>query len=488
MPRLEVPISNGFYVLPSLPIANQECINWIPVLSEFPSLSQRQLLGSAGIQLITDTGGGVADVNRGFHVKNNIPYFVNGTLFYRLDRSVSPEGVETFTSTPLGTVSGSTRVSMADNGTQLMILVPGGSGYIYDEDDIGSEFQEITDPDFLANGNPQIVVFIDGYFACSTDTKKWIISNLNNGLAWDALDFGSAESDPDTIVAPVVHNNQIFILGSETTEGFQNIGGAGFPFQRNNIFLDKGCYAPFSLISTNQQFFMIGGGKNEKAAIWSYQGGGYRKISTRVIDSVLHDYSQAVLNSAFSMAWASKGQFYVAFVFIDRAFVYNMTTGLWHEQKSGIPDEETNDIDQTRWRVNSLVTGYGYTLVGDAIDGRIGILDEDIYQEYENDIIRVFSCQPLSNLGQRIRLPWIELTMESGVGDNEVIEPQVSLAISEDAKVFGYERNRSMGKVGEYWKRAIWRKNGRVPRFAILKFRMSDPVKPVVIKLEVDAT
>ena len=40
-----------------------------------------------------------------------------------------------------------------------------------------------------------------------------------------------------------------------------------------------------------------------------------------------------------------------------------------------------------------------------------------------------------------------------------------------------------MGKVGEYDKRLIWRRNGRASRFELFKFTMSDPVKPVLIQL-----
>lgn len=481
--RVEIPISNGFYISDSLPIGHQECVNLIPVVQQVTTLSERQLLGSAGIRQITTAGSTVNEINRGAHVMAGIPYFVQGGTLYRLDRSIV-DGVETYSLTALTplSITGSGRVSMADNGYQLMILDPGGRGFIYNKDTDVIE-RIITGPFADASGYfPQYVVFVDGYFAVSTDQKQWFISNLNDGMTWDILDSGSAEADPDPIVAPIVHNNQVFMLGTETTEGFQNIGGSGFPFQRSNLFLDKGCYAPFSLVSTNQRFFMIGGGENERPAIWSYEGGNYARISTNAIDNILNDYSDAVLNAAFALSWANRGQYFVSFTFPDRTLVYNSTTGLWNEQKSGIPDL-LGDNYQTRWRVNSLVTAYGYTLVGDSQDGRIGILDIDEFTEYGNNIIRVFSPQPLANQGNSFRIASVELTMESGVG-NGVPEPLVSMSISEDLKTFQYERSRKIGAIGKYGQRIIWRKLGRIPRFAILKFRISDPIKPVVIKLE----
>lgn len=474
-----IPISNGFYVSESLPISAQECVNFYPVTQQVSALSDAQLYGSPGIRLITDSGGGVNDINRGLHVMSGIPYLINGTILYRLDRSLIA-GIETFSLISLGTIEGTGRLSIADNGTQMMILIPGGKGYIYT---VSGGLVEITDPDFRASGDPQYVVFIDGYFACSTDSKTWIVSNLGDGTAWDALDFGSAEADPDIIVSPVVHNNVIFITGSETTEAFQNIGGSGFPFQRSGIFLDKGCYAPFSLISTNQRFLMIGGGKNEQAAVWSYQNGQYSKISTLAIDNVLNSYSEAVLNAAFAVSWSKKGQYFVAFSFVDRTFCYNMTTGKWNELKSAIVDE-FGDIQQERWRVNSMITAYGYVIVGDSQDGRIGILDNDIYQEYGQNITRVFATQPLFKVDS-FRIPMIELTLEAGIGDGTE-EPLISMAISEDGKIWQYERTRKIGRIGEYKRRSIWYKNGRIPKFAVFRFRISDPIKPVVIRLDMD--
>jgi len=484
---IEIPISNGFYVSDSLPIGHQECVNLIPVIQQVTVLSERQLIGTAGITQIVTAGSTSSEANRGAHVMAGSPYFVQGNILYRLDRAII-SGVETFSLVQVGTspiaITGSGRVSMADNGTQLMILVPGGDGFIYNKDT--DDLDKITSGPFDVTNNvyPQYVVFVDGYFAVNTDVKQWYISNLNDGTTWDILDFGSAEADPDPIVAPIVHNNQIFMLGSETTEGFQNIGGSGFPFQRSNRYLDKGCYSPFTLVSTNQRFFMIGGGVNERPAVWAYEGGSYEKISTTAIDNVLNDYSDAVLNAAFALSWANRGQYFVSFTFPDRTFVYNSTTGLWHEQKSGIANS-VGDIEQTRWRVSDMVTAYGYTIVGDYVDGRIGIMDIDTYTEYGTNIVRVFSPQPISNKGKSFRISQVELTMESGVG-NGVPEPLVSMAISEDLKTFQYERSRKIGAIGKYGQRTIWRKLGRVPRFAIFKFRISDPVKPAIIKLEMD--
>jgi len=472
-----LPITTGYYESRSLPISHQQCVNWYPsrVLDgQVPEC----MFGTPGLMQIATTGE-VQQQNRGAHVKNGIPYFVNGTTLYSLTRSYDITGAEVFTTNILGTIESTGRVSMCDNGTQLMILVPNGKGYIYNEN-AGTPFQQITDADFVANGSPQYAVFCDGYFVVTTDSKKWIISNLNDGLSWNALDFASAESDPDAIVAPAVVKNQVFLTGSETTEGYQNIGGFGFPFQRSNLFIDKGCYAPFSIVTANNTFYMIGGGTNEDPAIWMYQSASFVKISTDAIDKILSDYTDSELKGAWGWTYSQDGNIFIGWSLFDRTIVFDFTTGKWHERNSRVIETQDN------WRVASFVKAYGRLLVGDVHDGRIGEVKTDLYTEYDGAVVRTIATRPFTKEGRPFTVPFLELTMESGVGTATVENPQVGLAISRDGKIFNYDRNRSIGKKGRYEHRIIWRRNGVFDRWCVLRFTLSDPVKPVIIKLEAE--
>ena len=83
-------------------------------------------------------------------------------------------------------------------------------------------------------------------------------------------------------------------------------------------------------------------------------------------------------------------------------------------------------------------------------------------------------------------VPEIELTVESGVGNAAAPDPQIGMARSRNAKTWSDTRFRSIGKIGEYNHRAIWRRNGRSARFELFRFTMSDPVKPVIIQMTAD--
>jgi hypothetical protein len=67
-----------------------------------------------------------------------------------------------------------------------------------------------------------------------------------------------------------------------------------------------------------------------------------------------------------------------------------------------------------------------------------------------------------------------------------VENPVITLERSQDGKTWSDARARSIGKIGEYDRRVIWRRNGRVSRFEIFRFTLTDAVKPVILQLDAE--
>ena len=230
----------------------------------------------------------------------------------------------------------------------------------------------------------------------------------------------------------------------------------------------------------------IGGGVNESPAIWAFSGNTAEKVSTTAIDSILQKMPTEEIQGAFAYSFAQSGAYFAGFTFDTITLEFNTVTNKWNTRTSLVTDAR-GEVSIQRWRANSVVTAYNRVLCGDAIDGRIGDMRRDIYTEYGGEILRVFSTQPFANQGTSFFVPNLELTMESGVGlEGVTVEPQIRLSYSKDAKTFNNEIWRGFGKIGEYFRRAIWRRLGRFSRFAVFRFEMSEPVKPVIIKLEAD--
>jgi len=475
MPDIPLPIANGFYKSDSLPVSAQECLNYYPNLVQTEGLNREICFGTPGLDQLVTTGSTSQSINRGSHRLGDTAYEVNGNSLVRVNSD--------FTTDIRGTITGSGRVSMADNGSQLMILVPGGDGFIFTQNP--DSFATITDPGFTANGAPQHVVYIDGFFCCTTDTKKFIISALNNGLAYDSSDFGTAEADPDKIVAPVVFLNQLWIGGSETFEQFSNQGGTDFPFLKTGLIYQKGVFSAFSLINSNNTFMWIGGGKEESPAVWQSGGNFPEKVSDTGIDTLLERTTQTELEESFAVSYAQSGAYFVGFSLPDTTIFINTINGRWHERKSVIlrPD---GVVEIVRWRVNSIVSAYGKLLVGDSQDGRIGSMDVDVFQEYGEPMFRRIATQPFQNNMNSFSVPSLELTVESGTGNANSPEPIMRLDRSLDGKKFTYERQRKIGRIGESEKRLVWTRNGRARRFEVFRFTTTSSSKSVIIQLTAD--
>ena len=460
---MRYPIGGGFYEAHSPVVSHQTCTNFYVSITQTATPFDKVLIGCAGIKQLATSGTGSGNMNRGSLVFEDAPYFVNGITLYRLNRTAT----DVYNLETIGTITGSGPVSMAQNGRQLMIVVPGSKGYIYD-----GTLTEITDSDFTASGLPQTVVFLDAYFVVTTDQKKFIVSALNDGTSWDALDFGSAETDPDSIVAGHVLRNQLMIFGTLTLEPFNNIGGAGFPFQRvPGAVVDKGLSSPFAVVSSNDVMMWLGAGENEQPSIWRSAGRQPEKIATTAIDLAIQSHTDAEISNAYAWTYGDAGAFFTGFVIGDDTFIHDSVSGQWHERKSYI------NGDLGRWRANSMVKAYGEILVGDNQDGRIGQLDFDTYGEYGNDIFRQFSVAPLDTEGHEGFVSELELTMDAGVGNSTVTDPVVNMDYTDNGYTWSNPREMPIGKKGEYERRAIWRRLGKIPRYRTFRFTITDQVK-----------
>ena len=340
---VSIPFAQGFYQSPSLDISNQQCVNFYPNIAQTGTPFSETLLGTAGIRGVLSTGK-IKQANRGGWVKSGSPYFVNGTTLYRVDFAIV-NGEEQWSSIPLGTIDGEERCLFADNGVQLVVLVPNGKGYVLDES-AATPFQEITDTDFTTtNGKPVSIAYLDGFFVVSTDEKKIKVSAINNALSWNPLNFSGAEADPDDIVGLNVFRNQLYVIGTETTEPFANAGLAGFPFQRiQGGVVPKGMSSVYAAINTSDAYMWLGSGRGETPAIWLLSGGTPQKVSTTAIDALISKLAPEEISDCFAWSYGEAGAYFVGFTFNSITLVYDLITSRWHERESIIPNSNMRSL------------------------------------------------------------------------------------------------------------------------------------------------
>lgn len=486
MPVVTLPLAQGYYVSESLPLSAQVCVNMYPSIPETLTITEANLFGIPGIELLADAG--TSNTNRGAHVFNDVPYFVNGTELYKLILTFDALGAEIFTLTQVGAsgvIPGSERVFMSDNGTQLCIAVPEltaqFNSFIVDTSDVVTQ---ISDGDF--DGPVAGVVFANGFFLFpKKDGNKFFKSALRNGLAYNALDFADAEADPDPIKALAVYRNQLFVMGSKTMEGFQIVPTVDFPYINSGIVEQKGLISPATIKEVEGMLFWLGGAAREKPQILMYDGAQPQAISTRAIEAALRTFSTNDLEMAFSWDYSEDGSDFIAFTFPTTTFVFDLSTQAWHERKS-----ENDEGQKVSYRISNIVEAYSFLLAGDILNGNIGRISKDVFTEYGTTIEARVILPPIDNSGDRTFVNRVELVAETGVGlvpNQQGDDPEIRLIWSDDGgRTFEDPISETLGAIGEYFHRPYWTELGSFQRSRMFGLLMSDPVKRTFIKFEVD--
>lgn len=484
----EIPLGGSFYKMNSKPISAQECVGLYSNIPEVLAPSKKQLLIPAGIKLATTAGEN--SFNRGAHVFNAKPYFVQGSQLYRVDQTVDGFGDTSYAPVLVSgatTLPGSERVIMADNGQeggQMMVVLPDYdtkfNAFIYT---VAGGLVAVSDTDF--DGPVSDVNYIDGYFEFTKKNgQKFFISDLRDGETYLSTDFEAAEADPDYNVRSFVLKNQLYVFGQQTMQGFQNVGGAGFPFVYiQGYVFSKGLVSLYAISEVDDRMVFLGYGEKERPAIWISAGGAPEKISTIPIEQELSRYSLGVLSRAFSWNYSQSGADFVGFTFPgQKTFVFDFRSGEWHTRQS-----LNSSGGNTSYRVSTVLDVYGVLMVGDVATNNIGILSPDVFTEYGEETPRKFVTPHFDNEGMPFFIDSIEIVTNSGIGltQGQGSNPLVSLSISRDGgRTFENAIEREAGLIGEYNKRTIWNLCGRVPREACLKFELAGAVDWAITKVE----
>lgn len=477
MPDVPIDFATGFYQSSSKPLASQECVNWyVQTPQTQGALNSSALFYTPGIVLMVTLPDGP---NRGFDLFDGDLYVVSGGSFFKIDSS--------FAFTTLGSITGTGRCSLTNNGTTIAIQVPGGDGYFYDKT---NGLQLITDPTYQSfqaqEEGVSAVTSKDGFFVYTTKFEFFLSSLVteNGGRNFNGLQFGTAEIKPDPNVRPANIKNELHILGTDTIELFQNTGGSGQPFQRiQNATLDKGIVARFGLIEHDNSYFFLGGGKGEGVSVWRGGPGAAQKVSTAAIDLLLNDNTLETLQNAESYSYNEEGNFFVGWTVGESTVEYNSTSSAI----LGRPIWNRRSTNGGRWRVNDIADIFGKNIVLDSVDGRVGLMSRASVTEYGVTVKRQASGAFFSNQGRPVTVNALEVRNETGVGNSDSVDPQQSLELSRDGgNTYLPLGSRSLGKDGEFEKRQIWKKQGQVRYQFVHRFTVEEPVVSNVLQMVAD--
>lgn len=376
-------------------------------------------------------------------------------------------------------------VTLADvlPGTQVKMdysfdrLAIASSGYFFYWN--GATLTQVTDPDL---GLVISFIWVDGYFMLADGTNL-IVTELNNPTSINPLKYGSAEADPDRIVAILKLGNEPYALNRYTTEVFENVGGDLFPFARiEGAQLQRGCIGTHACTVFMDSIAFLGSGRKEAPAIWIGKNGATQKLSTGEIDKVLKEYSENDLAAAVMEARVDEGHQFLYLHLSDQALVYDGAAS----QVAGEPvwfTQTTSLVGKGTFQARNFVWCYDKWLCGDPTSSRHGYMTNSESHHYGELNGWDFGTVITYNGGAGAIFHEIELVCLTGnaaIGANPVIWTSYSL----DGINWSVEKGRSAGKQGERSKRLNWLGQGNMRHWRCQRFRGTSDAHISVARIE----
>lgn len=459
----QIPILSGVYTDESPEIRSSYPVNLVPVPKE-SGISQGYLRPADGI-VANATGTGLP--------RGGINW--NGSL-YRVTGADLVKVLEDGTVSLLGSLAGvpSGQVSMTYSFDRLAIA-SSGNLFLWD----GTTLVQVTDPDL---GVCLDVVWVDGYFM-TTDGTSLVVTELTDPTSVNPLKYGSAEADPDPIMAIKKVRNEIYALNRYTTEVYSNVGGQFFPFQRIvGAQIQKGCVGTHACCEYMDGIAFVGSGVNEAPSVYIGANGMANKIGTSDIDKILATYTDAELASIRMEVSNDRSNEYLMVHLLDRTMVFDRIVGMsaggpvWFTFVSAVEGF-------SQYLAKDFVWCYSRWNVAHPTSTSLGVLDTTVGTHWGNKVRWEFGTLIVYNEGRGAIFHELELVTLPGrvaLGD----DPSISTSYSLDGETWSQDKSIAAGKQGDRLKRLVWRRQGSMTHWRIQRFRGDSSSRLSFVRLE----
>jgi hypothetical protein len=486
------------YNLPNKRINCQRLVNWYleadesgspkenaPAwLKNTPGYRKLYELGTGPIRLIHFDG---LESDNGTYAQVNRLFVVSGSEVFRVEYGSG--GWDILSLGSLGTSSGPVSAASLEQDYGVTIFVDGSDeNYVYRKDgSLVETFQTFTAAGYVPVERATQVRWLDGRIIFIIEGSNQYYWTEWATLTVDALSFATAEGNPDTIVAVETLNRQLWFFNQRTVEIHDNTGNPDAPFERNPAgYIENGCLAPFSVAKIGGVICWLGRDEKGQGQVFMASGPQHKRISTHAIETAIAGYEN--VDQARGYAYQDEGRDFYCLNFAETTWVYDITTGLWHE-RCYLNDGE---LERDRIQCHAFFPNYGGHIGGDYANAKIYLFDNNYYTHDTAAIKRLRSSPHVSSGGKNIQHKALSLDMEVGVGldgatTTQGYDPQIMMRFSDDGGyTWSNEKWRSIGQLGKRKTRVFWRQLG-LSRDRVYEVSMTDPVRAVIASADLEA-
>jgi len=441
-----IPLLSGAYSARGLIANAQRCVNLYPEVGQ-EAANPYQPQGNAqdptpvahyqtpGTVLLGTVSGSTSGW-RGLYTASNGELFgVNGIGVYYIPDTWVPQllgYIEEFQEgrQPL--------VSFTDNGNDVWFTDGSTEGYF-----IALDGHQMGTANAAQNGDTLGYGFVGGGLTDTVDSfiignipgTNQFYSSLSSALIFEPLQVASKAGFPDHLQGLCVAQRNIWLIGTQTTEIWTNVGAAQFPFAIvNQAYVEHGCEAPSTIVKCDERILWIAQDRRGRTECVITTGYAIEKVSTFAIENEWMTYPSRA--DAVAYSYIQEGHTFYVVTFPQArngkgaTWCYDLRTGQWHERLYMDPTNR----DLWRHRSNCAAFAYGMNVVGDYQNGNLYQLDLNTHTDNGDPMHFIRGFPHMVQDLDRVIYPSFTADMQAGEpepnGENTVPTPACSLGVT----------------------------------------------------------
>lgn len=345
-------------------------------------------------------------------------------------------------STDIGSILDGETILSSNNGK--VVLTSGGNYYVWN----GSTVTMPIGANFTDFGS---VTFLSQYTVLTQDGgRQFTLTGIADPETLNTTVW-SAEGRDDNIIRGMAINGRLVLFKEHSREIWYLTGQAGTKAVQRIAggVADTGLKAKGLVAKIDQGAFFIG----DDNIAYITDGMAQSPVSSTAVNSALSNG-----NPTRCFFYEDEGQKIVVIRFTDRpAWCLDLATMEWHERSQDVTNEPWSAVSAarigTQWFVGTDL-GKIHKLVRNNVDVDYPLVRTAISHTITQNMdpftvkkIEIFARMGYSDLGRDAEM-WINLSRDGG-------------------QIWGESKSRSLGDLGQYGNRAIWRAQGQFKRLTI---------------------
>ena len=273
-------------------------------------------------------------------------------------------------------------------------ITNGGSGYT-STDTIVLTFTDNTGSGAAAlaslNGFPtgQLVAgapYLDTYTVIGGTNGEIFTSDPDDPTSWNALNYITAESDPDNQVGLCKHLNYILSFGQYSVEFFYDAGNyPGSPLSVASSYkIELGCANGNSIVSIENVVFFVGTSQDLGPSVYAISGTSPSKISTPFIDRIIQNSTLTDVK-AYPLRINGHTFYILTLADLNVTIVYDANEKVWTQwtmwAKGGVDSGVLNVYAEQYFRPSFYAGNGSIYYVLDDDNGKLYTVSDHVYND-----------------------------------------------------------------------------------------------------------